>query len=144
MACDGQYLKDPKKLTGLLAQALQELWRIDINACPLNWTLDRKLEAAQCNVENCLVDMENVEPETFGPDGFKDPLDLLQWLKNHKPMEELVLSHGDFCLPNILIKDDNAVSFIDLGRTGIADKWQDIALCYRSLKHNYAGKYAGK
>lgn len=144
MACDEHYLKDPKRLTGLLAQALQELWRIDISVCPLNWTLEMRLEAAQYNIENGLVDLENVEPETFGPDGFRDPRDLLQWLKKHKPTEELVLSHGDFCLPNILIKDDNIVSFIDLGRTGIADKWQDIALCYRSLKHNYMGKYAGK
>lgn len=30
---------------------------------------------------------------------------------------------------------------IDLGNAGIADKWQDLALCYRSLKHNANGSY---
>ena len=32
----------------------------------------------------------------------------------------------------------------DLGDTGIGDKWRDIALCYRSLKHNFDGSYGGK
>ena len=31
-----------------------------------------------------------------------------------------------------------------MSRCGIADKWQDIALCYRSLLHNFSGKYGGK
>ena len=144
MACDQCYMENPEKLTELLAQALQELWKIDISNCPLNWCLDRKLEAARFSVSNHLVDIENVEPETFGPEGFQDPEELLQWLIIHRPTEELVLSHGDFCLPNIFIEDDGKFSFIDLGRTGVADKWQDIALCYRSLKHNFAGKYGGK
>ena len=143
MACDKCYMENPEKLTELLAQALQELWRVDISTCPLDWRLDRKLEAARFYVKNNLVDTENVEPETFGPDGFKDPEDLLKWLITHRPTEDLALSHGDFCLPNIYI-NDGKFSFIDLGRTGIADKWQDIALCYRSLKHNYAGKYGGE
>ncbi|GEM_PF-2129092 len=34
--------------------------------------------------------------------------------------------------------------FIDLGRSGIADKYQDIALCYRSLRHNFDGRYGEK
>lgn len=144
MACDKRYMRNPEELTELLAQALQELWQVDISTCPLDWRLDRKLEAARFYVENNLVDTDNVEPETFGPDGFKDPEDLLQWLITHRPAEELVLSHGDFCLPNIYIEDDGKFNFIDLGRTGIADKWQDIALCYRSLKHNFAGKYDGE
>ena len=144
MTCDESYMSDPEKLTALLAQALQELWKVDISACPLNWTLDRKLQAAQFNINHNLVDIENVEPDTFGPGGFENPEALLQWLKANKPKEELVLSHGDFCLPNIYITDDDRFGFIDLGRTGISDKWQDIALCYRSLKHNYTGKYAVK
>lgn len=32
----------------------------------------------------------------------------------------------------------------DLGDTGIADKWRDISLCYRSLKHNFDGTFGGK
>lgn len=144
MACDESYMCDPEKLTELLARALQKLWKVDISSCPFDWTLDRKLKAAQYYVENDLVDIENVEPDTFGPEGFENPQALLQWLYDHKPEEELVFSHGDFCLPNIYITGDNNFSFIDLGRTGISDKWQDIALCYRSLKHNYSGKYGGK
>lgn len=144
MACDKYYMENPEKLTELLAQALQKLWRIDISSCPLDQRLDRKLEAARFRVENNLVDTKNVEPETFGPGGFEDPQDLLQWLITHRPTEELVFSHGDFCLPNIFIGNGGEISFIDLGRTGVSDKWQDIALCYRSLKENYAGRYDGK
>lgn len=144
MSCSEYYMNNPEKLTSMLAQALQELWRIDISDCPLDCSLDRKLDAARFRVKNNLVDMENVEPDTFGPSGFENPEALLQWLITHKPSEELVLSHGDFCLPNIYIEDDKKINFIDLGRTGVADKWQDIALCYRSLKYNYDGKYGGK
>lgn len=144
MACTEYYLNNSEKLTELLAQALQQLWRIDISDCPLDWTLDRKLKAAEYNVKNQLVDVEGAEPDTFGEDGFENPEALLQWLIKNRPAEELVLSHGDFCLPNIYIDNDQDISFIDLGRMGIADKWQDIALCYRSLKHNYDGGYGGR
>lgn len=143
MACNKCYLDDPEKLTTLLARALKELWSIDISDCPNDQTLDRKLEAAKICVENNLVDMDNVEPDTFGPDGFENPEALLQWLITHRPPEELVFSHGDFCLPNIYMDDNGTISFIDLGRMGVADKWQDIALCYRSLRDNYKGRYGG-
>ena len=32
---------------------------------------------------------------------------------------------------------------IDLGKAGVADPWQDIALCVRSLDDNYSSKYGG-
>lgn len=143
MACDESYMSDPEQLTSFLAQALQTLWQVDISDCPLDWSLDRKLRAARYTVENNHADTENVESDTYGENGFKDPEDLLRWLTANRPAEELVMSHGDFCLPNIYIQDGK-FTFIDLGRTGIADKWCDIALCYRSLLHNYSGKYGGK
>ena len=143
MACDESYMNNPERLTSLLAQALQTLWQVNISDCPLDWSLDKKLKAAQYTVENNLADTENVQPDTYGENGFKDPEDLLRWLMANKPAEELVMSHGDFCLPNIFI-ENGQFTFIDLGRTGIADKWCDIALCYRSLLHNYSGKYGGK
>ena len=44
----------------------------------------------------------------------------------------------------IQVENDRIKGFIDLDRAGIGDKWNDIALCYRSLKHNFDGTYGGK
>ena len=137
MACHPACLEDPAALCALLAAGLRALWGVDISRCPCDQRLERKLEAARYNVENGLVDMDNVEPGTFGKKGFRDPAALLEWLYAHRPAEEPVLSHGDFCLPNLFVEEGRVTGYIDLGRAGIGDKWCDVALCWRSLHHNY-------
>ena len=144
MACADKYMEKPEQLTDSLAKGLQMLWKVDINHCPFSNHLEKKLQLAKYNVDNNLVDLNHVEPDTFGKNGFKNPTHLLEWLNDNKPEEELVLSNGDFCLPNIFLTDGKVSGYIDLGRTGIADKWQDIALCYRSLLRNFNGKFTGK
>lgn len=141
MACADEYMRDPAVQCRLLAEGLKKLWSTDISDCPSDWRLSHKLARAEYNVKNGLVDTDNVEPETFGENGFKDPAELLGWLYENAPKEEPVLSHGDYCLPNIFGIGGEVTGYIDLGRTGIADKWCDIALCYRSLSHNFSGKY---
>lgn len=143
MACAEKYMSDPGLLTDLLVQGLKNLWAADISGCPADWSLRFKLEQARFNVEHGLVDVENTEPGTFGENGFANPAALLDWLYKNQPEEELALSHGDFCLPNLFF-DDNVIQYIDLGRTGLGDKWCDIALCHRSLSHNYDGTYGGR
>ena len=143
MACDESYLKRPQELTEILATGLKMLWDTDISSCSFHCNLDKKLEMARYNVEHDLVDVDNVEPDTFGENGFESPKHLLDWLVHNRPEEDIVLSPGDFCLPNIFIKDGKISGFLDLGKTGCADRYQDIALCYRSLKGNYEGKYGG-
>lgn len=144
MSCDEYYLKRPHELITLLANGLKMLWSTDISDCPKVQSLEHELAAARYNVENGLVDMERTEPETFGKNEFESPAALLEWLEANKPPCEPVLSHGDFCLPNIFLKDGKVSGFIDLGGMGIADKWRDISLCYRSLKHNFDGTFSGK
>lgn len=141
MACFHEYMKDPAVLCKLLANGLKRLWSIDISDCPSDQSLSHKLAQARYNVENDLVDLDNVEPDTFGENGFQNPAELLQWLYENQPEEELVLSHGDYCLPNIFGIHDEVTGYIDLGKTGISDRWCDIAICHRSLSHNYSGKY---
>ncbi len=144
VSCDEYFLEHPKELLALLAEALRMLWSVDIADCPRERSLDAELAEAAYRVEHGLVDVSDAEPTTFGEGGFKDPQELLQWLIDNKPEYEPVLSHGDFCLPNILIQDGKISGFIDLGDTGVADKWRDIALGYRSLRHNFDGTFGGK
>lgn len=144
MSCDEELMSNPKLLVSILAEALKTLWSVDISDCPMSWQLDKMLVAAGESVAKGEVDIENTEPETFGEGGFKDPEELLVWLVANRPEEEPVLSHGDFCLPNIFVQDGKFAGYIDLGRAGVADKWKDIAICYCSLKHNFDGMYSGK
>lgn len=141
IACSKEYMRQPKYQAELLAGALNDIWRVDWKNCPYHNTLQHKLQQAEYNVSNNLVDINDCDPETFSVTGFKNPEALLHWLQDNKPDEELVISHGDFCLPNILFKNGRMTGLIDLGRAGVADKWCDIALCYRSTKDNYSGKY---
>ena len=142
MACAEQYICQPTELVKILAEGLRLLWQVDISDCPYDNRLDNKLRLAEIAVQEGLCDTENVEPDTYGEGGFASPKELLQWLKEHRPKEEPVFSHGDFCLPNIFVKNGHINGFIDWGNGGIADRYQDIALCYRSLLHNYSGKYS--
>lgn len=144
MSCAPELLEDPVNLMKLLASGLKMLWGIDVTECPYNNSIDSKLKLAETRVQDNLCDMEEAEPTTYGAGGFENPEELLQWLKENRPEEELVFSHGDYCLPNIIVKNNRVNGFIDLGRSGIADKYQDIALCYRSLQHNYGGKHGGR
>lgn len=143
MACDDFYMNQPELLVELLAKAIHMLWDVDISDCPSVINLDKKLEMARYRVEHDLVDVDNVQPDTFGEGGFKNPQELLEWLIENKPEEDLVLSHGDFCLPNVLFKEEQISGFIDLGQICIADRYQDIAICYRSLLNNFNGVYGG-
>lgn len=137
MLCEEPYTANFEDMVTIAAKGLEMLWQVDISDCPYQCRLDKKLEMAKYSVEHNLVDMENVEPETFGENGFKNPVDLLNWLIQNRPEEECVFSHGDFCFPNIFAENGKISGFLDMGKTGIADRYQDIALCYRSLKHNY-------
>ena len=141
MACDKIYLAQPDLLLSLLSEALHMLWQVDYSDCPQSRSLEDELAHARYSLENGLVDFSRCEPETFGPGGFKSPEALLLWLESNKPPLEPAFSHGDCCLPNIFFSENRVSGFIDLGDAGIADRWRDLSLCFRSLKHNTDGTY---
>lgn len=141
MLCDPSIIETPEKLLALASQALHTLWQTDIAGCPTTLLLEDRLRLARQRVENGLCDTENVQPGTYGPGGFASPEALLHWLESNRPDEELVLTHGDCCLPNLFADESGFCGFIDLGGSGVGDKWQDIALLYRSTLHNYDGHH---
>ena len=141
MACHKDYMSRPGVLIPLLAEALKALWQVDVKDCPCRFSLEDRLLLAEDNVRHGRCETDNVEKDTYGPNGFKDPEHLLRWLKDHRPPVDGALSHGDFCLPNVFFKEDRVSGYLDLGFCAAADRYQDIALCWRSLMHNADGTY---
>ncbi len=54
-------------------------------------------------------------------------------LKKHTTQ---ILSHGDFCLPNILVTPEGKWSLIDWGKGGLGDPCRDLSALEGSLKRN--------
>lgn len=130
--CSEEYEDEqsPEKIIELYAECIRLFHSIDISDCPYTNSLDSRLAELDYLLNNDLadVDCENWEEDT----PFKDPRELYDFLKTEKPEEELVFSHGDLGA-NFLVADDEIIYF-DLARCGIADKWQDIALCVRDIR----------
>ena len=143
MACDPAYMSDPDTLIPLLAEGLRLLWAVDPAGCPRDRGPDAELAEARLRVQLNLADTDNAEPDTYGPGGFSGPAELLGWLETHRPPLDPVVSHGDYCLPNIFLHEGRVSGLIDLGNAGVGDRWRDIALCWRSLSHNTKGRYGG-
>lgn len=141
MSCAERWREDPERLVRVLAVAMKRLWAVDVSGCPVDQSAEAKLRRARKIVEAGEVDMELVDPETFGEKGFPSPAALLEWLEENRPEPDPVLSHGDHCLPNIFIEDWAFSGFLDLGRSGVGDRWNDIAICWRSLRDNFGGHY---
>lgn len=60
-----------------------------------------------------------------------------QLLERRPQHEDLVFCHGDYCIPNVLLEQIGMrfqAGFVDVGRAGVADRWQDLALMTRSLE----------
>jgi len=135
-----KFLSNPQELAKIAADGLKKLWGVDIKECPYDITLEHRLEFAEKNVNEGLCDLDDAEEGTYGKNGFESPKELLEWLKKYKPSnEDVVFSHGDYCMSNVIIKDIYVNGFIDLGKCGVADRYQDIALCYRDLMHHAQG-----
>jgi aminoglycoside 3'-phosphotransferase-2 len=123
----------PTDLCDVLATCLQALHALDPATCPFDHRLDAKLASGASNVAAGRVDESDFDEAR---DGWTAE-EVLAWLLEHRPdTEDLVVTHGDASLPNIIARDGAFSGIIDCGRLGVADRWQDLALACRSIIYN--------
>jgi aminoglycoside 3'-phosphotransferase-2 len=123
----------PELLCKVLATGLRTLHEIDPAQCPFDHRLEVHLADGAANVAAGRVDESDFDSAR---DGWT-AVDVLDWLLAHRPAtEDLVVTHGDASLPNIMAHDGMFSGVIDVGRLGVADRWQDLAITCRSIIYN--------
>ncbi|HEX2887007.1 APH(3')-II family aminoglycoside O-phosphotransferase [Vineibacter terrae] len=124
---------EPSRIVALAADALRDLHRIDIATCPFDHRLQQRITQARARVAAGVVDEGDFDDERLG----RTASDLVEELMARQPQgEDLVVTHGDACLPNLLADAGLFTGFIDCGRLGVADRHQDLALTCWSIRHN--------
>lgn len=124
------WLDDPEKLCEMLADAMKRLHEMPIEGIP---------------VSPCMDAYEQLKVR-LGTSGMTEETEI-----NHTDLSEGAASgritgiaklkydtliHGDFCLPNVMIKDAQFEALIDVGLAGVGDRHIDIFWALWSLEYN--------
>jgi aminoglycoside phosphotransferase len=137
-ASDDCFKGSERKVIEQMANGLKMIHSLPVAGCPSDARLDYKIELAEKMMINNLVDESNFDEERQG----RTAGDLFRELVETKPADEdLVFTHGDYCLPNIILENGKLSGFVDLGNSGVADRYQDIALLTRSVKYNFGERW---
>lgn len=113
------------EIVDALADFLRSLHAIPADHCPFDSGLVVRLSAARIRIDAGLVDADDFDDARQGWSA-DQVWGAMQPLLPLTP--DPVVTHGDFSLDNLLIDDGRVVGCIDLGRVGVADRYQDLAI----------------
>lgn len=122
----------------VVAHALRTLHAIDASTCPFDESLDTKIARAADNVRQDLVETAHFDEENLG----RSAAGLFSEMLSKRPaFEDLVVTHGDACLPNVMLDGNRFSGFVDCTRAGRADRYQDLALACRSIEGDLGAQW---
>ena len=131
--------ENPRTLVRILAQGLRRFHGAPVARCPFDFRLEGALSHARIRLE-----AGQIEPTRDFHDEFRhlSAQEAIALLEQTLPgSEDLVVCHGDYCLPNVLIRSGLATGFVDLGELGVADRWWDLAVASWSITWNLGQGY---
>jgi aminoglycoside phosphotransferase len=126
---------EPLRAARMLAEGLRMIHALNADGCPFDLRLDQRFDTARRNVADNRIDANHL---THGKRGETAAARLARLEKARPADEDVVFTHGDYCLPNVLLGISGISGFVDFAAAGLADRHRDIALAERSLQHTLA------
>jgi aminoglycoside phosphotransferase len=134
-----QFSKD--EIIKVSAEALQKIHKIDVCSIPLGYRncLDSELKRIYADVYSNMIDVEAFKKANYD----KTPQVVLEYLQDKRSIFNTdVFTHGDYCLPNILIVDQYNYGFVDWSQAGIGDIYRDLSPIVKSITRNFGEMYS--
>ncbi len=124
-ATDASWRRDLPGLVQALGRGLRAFHEaVGPDRCPFRFDVTWALDHVRRRVA-----ADDVDPAGFHPEhAHLTPATALAELEATAPADEdLVVCHGDYCPPNVLLVDGRVTGYLDLGELGVADRWCDVA-----------------
>ncbi|MFD6284764.1 APH(3'') family aminoglycoside O-phosphotransferase [Streptomyces sp. NPDC060205] len=124
-----------------IADAVRGLHATPVNQCPFRRGLDAMVALARDVVARDAVNPEFLPVDQRQTSGAELLERLTRQVERRREQEavDLVVCHGDLCLPNIILdpRTLDVSGFIDLGRLGPADRHADLALLLANARETW-------
>ena len=119
-----EYLNEPEKLAEIYGKILRKLHETDYSKCPIQDKLTETLSNAEANYKKGNFDASTHIPEMLRPKSKDEAWAFI--MGNKDKLKADTLTHGDYCLPNVMLDNWNFSNFIDLGNSGVSDRHFDL------------------
>lgn len=124
------------KVVDVIAEITSTLHAVPVSHCPF----DRSVSVTAAHARRVFA-AGRIDPNDLD-DEWQDwpPEQLIAVLERQLPAmagrQVLTVTHGDWCLPNIVLNPESltVVGILDAARAGVADGYADLALMHRSLR----------
>ena len=137
-ADDDKWITNINSLIEIVAEGVRTIQSLPEVDCPFDASAEILMEKAEKVVRLELLEQSDLS-EVYRHRTIND---LFNDLKNLFPCNDnYVFTHGDLCLPNILIQQRASFGFVDLGLAGLGDPHRDLALVARSIRRNFGEKW---
>ncbi len=138
---DAQFeAEQPQRVIGILADGLRQIHALPLADCPFDRTVSALIVQAMTNVSMGRIDASGFD-DLYQGRSIDDML--AEALATRPGSEDLVFAHGDYCMPNVLIRPDDVTlgGFVDWGNAGVGDRYLDLALAARSITYNWGAQW---
>jgi aminoglycoside phosphotransferase len=130
-------VRDPVAVVDALVAALRALHSVPVPDCPYDARLAVRLDEAVARVRDGVVDEDDFDDERAGWSAAAVLAEVRRRAAGPGDLEpgDLAVCHGDLTPANVLVDAGSLrlTGVIDVGRLGVADRHQDLALATRGL-----------